>query len=84
MFVFTLLLLALALQAFAPKIANVFAFLLVVFVIFPIVTVSFGSMGWVFVNIFSGGSHMSIQSWMSCLGFIGVPSALAISFYVLS
>lgn len=84
MFIFMLLLLAVALQAFAPKVANVFAFLLVVFVIFPIVTVSFGSMGWVFVNIFSSGSHMSIQSWFTCLGFIGVPSALAISFYVLS
>lgn len=84
MFVFTLLLLALALQAFSPKIANVFAFLLVVFVIFPIVTVSFGSVGWVFANVLSGGSHMSIHSWLTCLGLIGVPSAFAISFYVLS
>lgn len=84
MFIFILLLLALALQAFAPKIANVFAFLIVALVIIPIVTVSFGSIGWVFVNIFSSGSHMNIQSWMTCLGFIGVPGALAISFYVLS
>lgn len=52
-----------------PRVANAFN----LFFTFPMVTLTFGTMSWIALNIFTGFSFFSWIPWSLCMLIIGLP-----------
>lgn len=68
---------------FAPHLANILAWLVMITFSIPFFTFFGGSLAWSIINACSAEAHFSTSSLLYCCIFIGFPFGLAMTYFTL-
>lgn len=77
-----ILALSLAVVMFLPSIRDTFLYIVLCAFSFPVLTFTGGTIGWMALNLVTGFSHWTAESWLNTCCWIGLPIATVGSWWI--
>lgn len=77
-----ILALSLAVVMFLPSIRDTFLYIVLCAFSFPVLTFTGGTIGWIALNLVTGFSHWTAESWLNSCCWIGLPIATVGSWWI--